>query len=163
SRRTFPHLSVIPNGIDPGEYTCLNGREYFRARYRLGDSPVCLFMGRLHARKGVQVRIEAFKAANVTDARRGIAGPDEARLERFTPLLDERIIVTGYLDGHDRLAAFAAADVFALPATGEGLPMVALEAMGAGLPVILSPGCYLPEVAECGAGLVVEPACEPLS
>lgn len=163
NRRTFPHFSVIPNGIDPDEYTRLNGREYFRARYRLGDGPVCLFMGRLHERKGVQVLIEAFKAANVPDARLVIAGPDEGMLERITPLLDERIIVTGYLDGRDRLAAFAAADVFALPATGEGLPMVALEAMGAGLPVILSPGCYLPEVAECGAGMVVEPACEPLS
>src|SRR5262249_17000768 len=48
-------------------------------------------------------------------------------------------------------------------AVGEGLPMVVLEAMGAGLPVIISPGCFLPEVAEHGAGLIVEPQCEPLS
>ena len=41
--------------------------------------------------------------------------------------------------------------------------MVALEAMGAGLPVILSPGCYLPEAGEMGAGLVVEPEIAPLS
>lgn len=163
SRHIPPEFSVIPNGIDPREYAGLNGGANFRARYRLGDGPVCLFMGRLHERKGIGVLIEAFKAAHVPGARLVVAGPDEGMLERITPLLDETVVLTGYLDGHERLAAFAAADVFALPAVGEGLPMVVLEAMGAGLPVIISPGCFLPEAAEHGAGLIVEPQREPLS
>jgi glycosyltransferase involved in cell wall biosynthesis len=156
-RAAPPAFSVIPNGIDPGDYTHLNGRSHFRKRHNLGDGPVCLFMGRLHERKGVQVLIEAFRDARVPGARLIVAGPDEGMLDQITPLLDESIIVTGYLEGNERLAAFAAADIFALPAIGEGLPMVALEAMGAGLPVILSPGCYLPQVTEVGAGLIVEP------
>lgn len=163
SRRNTTNFSVIPNGIDPHEYANLNGRERFRSRYGLGDGPVCLFMGRLHERKGLQVLIEAFQAAAVPGARLLIVGPDEGMLERITPLLDERIVLTGYLDGAERLAAFAAADVFALPAVGEGLPMVVLEALGAGLPVVISPGCSLPEVAEHGAGLIVEPEREALS
>jgi glycosyltransferase involved in cell wall biosynthesis len=163
NRRSLPEFSVIPNGIDPREYAGLNGRAGFRARHRLGDGPVCLFMGRLHERKGIEVLIEAFKAARVPGAKLVVAGPDEGMLERITPLLDESIVLTGYLDGHERLAAFAAADVFALPAVGEGLPMVVLEAMGAGLPVIISPGCFLPEVEQHSAGLIVEPQCEPLS
>ena len=155
-------FSVIPNGIDPAAYTDLPGGDSFRAHYGLGDGPVCLFMARLHERKGVQTLIKAFKLANVPDARLVIAGPDEGMLARIRPMLDERMILTGFLDGHSRLAAFAAADVFALPAVGEGLPMVVLEAMGAGLPVIISPGCYLPEAAEAGAGLEVDAQPEPL-
>lgn len=163
SSSSVPDFSVIPNGIDPDDYADLNGRAYFRTRYRLGDGPVCLFMGRLHERKGVEVLIEAFKAARVEGARLVIAGPDEGMLDRIRPLLDDDIVLTGYLDGNERLAAYAAADMFALPAVGEGLPMVVLEAMGAGLPVVISPGCYLPEVAQQGAGLIVEPECQPLS
>ncbi|MBZ0277572.1 MAG: glycosyltransferase, partial [Anaerolineae bacterium] len=79
------------------------------------------------------------------------------------PFMDERVILTGYLGGEERLAAFAAADVFALPAVGEGLPMVVLEALAAGVPALVSPGCYLPEVAESGAGLEVEAEVEPLA
>ncbi len=156
-------FSVIPNGVDPADYRDLPGRAAFRQRYGLDDAPVCLFMARLHPRKGVAVLVEAFRRAAVPGARLVIAGPDEGALAGIQPLLDDRMIVTGYLGGNDRLAALAAADVLALPAVGEGLPMVVLEAMAAGLPVIVSPGCYLPEVAQHGAGLEVEAAVEPLA
>jgi len=155
-------FSAIPNGVDPHEYTDLPGGVAFRVRYQLGDGPVCLFMGRLHARKGIGLLVEAFKAADVPGARLVIAGPDEGMLAAIQPLLDERIIYTGYLGGADRLAAFAAADVLALPAVGEGLPMVVLEAMAAGLAVIVSPGCNLPAVPQYGAGIEVEAALDPL-
>jgi glycosyltransferase involved in cell wall biosynthesis len=162
-RRVPAEFSVIPNGVDPADYAHLPGRAAFRAQYNLADAPVCLFMGRLHPRKGVDILVKAFKLANVPGARLVIAGPDEGMLDLLQPLLDERIIVTGYLDGMDRLAAFAAADVFALPATGEGLPMVVLEALAAGLPVIVSTGCNLPEVGQVGAGIEVEAQVEPLT
>jgi glycosyltransferase involved in cell wall biosynthesis len=91
-----------------------------------------------------------------------IAGPDEGMLATLQSMLDERVVVTGYLGGADRLAALAAADMLALPAIGEGLPMVVLEAMAAGLPVMVSPGCNLPEVELYGAGIQTEVALEPL-
>ena len=73
---------------------------------------------------------------------------------------DPRIVFAGYLEGDGRLGALAASDVFALPATGEGQPIAALEAMAAGLPVLLSPGCNLDEVEGAGAGYVVEATAE---
>lgn len=162
-RRVPTGFSVIPNGIDLDEYARLDGGAWIRERFSLGDGPVCLFMGRLHERKGLRVLVQAFRQITDPAARLLIVGPDEGALAQIQPLLDERTIVTGFLDGADRLAAFAAADFFVLPAVGEGLPMVVLEAMGAGLPVIISPGCYLPEVAMHGAGLVVEPELAPLA
>ncbi len=156
-------FAVVPNGVDPAEFADLSGRDDFRARYGLGDAVVCLFMGRLQARKGADVLIEAFQRANVAGTRLVIAGPDEGMLPTLHALADERVIFTGYLSGADRLAALAAADLFCLPATGEGLSMAALEALAAGLPALLSPGCNLPEVETSGAGLIVEPLVEPLA
>ena len=73
------------------------------------------------------------------------------------------MLFTGLLTGRERLDALAAADLLALPARGEGLPMVALEAMGAGLPLILAPGCNLPQASERGAALEVPPQPRPLA
>jgi glycosyltransferase involved in cell wall biosynthesis len=156
-------FSVVPNGVDPQEYEGLAGREAFRERYGLGDAPVCLFMGRLHPRKGVGLLVEAFQKADVPEARLVIAGPDEGMLAHIETIADERVVMTGYLGGAERLAALAGADMLALPAVGEGLPMVVLEAMAAGLPVVVSPGCNLPEAAQHGAGIEVEAAVEPLA
>jgi len=158
-----PPLHIVPNGVNLADVTpSAAARADFRRQYGLGDAPVCLFLGRLHARKGVDVLAEAFVAANLPDTRLVIAGPDEGMQRALEAMSDPRIVLTGYLGPEQRLAALAAADVFALPATGEGLSMAALEALAAGLPVILSPGCNLPEVEPAGAGLEVEPAAELL-
>ena len=161
----LPQWAVIPNGVALDMRGRAALRAAFRAQYQLGDAPVCLFLGRLHPRKGVEVLVRAFQQADAPDARLVIAGPDEGALATILPLIehDSRITLTGYLDNDARLGAWAAADVFALPATGEGLSMAALEALAVGVPVLLSPGCNLPEAADYDAGLIVEPQVEPLA
>ncbi len=157
-------FATIPNGIDAASFSHLPGRTRFREAWALGDAPVVLFLGRLHARKGVDVLARAF--SQVTgEARLVIAGPDEGMMPTLRALAaaDPRIVLTGFLDGAARLDALAAADVFALPATGEGMSMAALEALAAGLPLLLSPGCYLPEAEAAGAGLIVTPEVAPLA
>ena len=157
-RETPTRFSVIPNGVNLNELSNLPNADKFRGRYGLDDAPTVLFMGRLQARKGVDVLIQAFLAAGVKHSRLLIVGPDEGMLPSLQAIAgdDARIVFTGYLEGIDRLASLAASDVFALPATGEGQSMAVLEAMAASLPVVLSPGCNMDEVAGYGAGYVVE-------
>ena len=156
-------VSVIPNGIHPEEFADLGDGAAFRKAWRTGDGPLCLFMGRLHERKGLQALVEAFRRTGRPDARLVIAGPDEGMRARLEALQDGRLLFTGLLTGRDRLDALAAADLLALPARGEGLPMAALEAMGAGLPLVLAPGCNLPQAVTRGAALEVLPQPAPLA
>ncbi|MCY4145979.1 MAG: glycosyltransferase [Chloroflexi bacterium] len=153
-----PLTSVIPNGVNLHEFASLPAATDFRARFGLGKAPTILYMGRLQARKGVDVLLRAFLAANVADSRLLIAGPDEGMLRTLRNMAarDERIVFAGYLDGSRRLEALGAADILALPAVGEGQPIAVLEALAASLPVVLSPGCNMNEVAEAGAGFVTE-------
>jgi glycosyltransferase involved in cell wall biosynthesis len=155
-------ISIVPNGVHLRDFAHLPPCEPFRTRWKLGDGPVVLFLGRLHERKGLQLLIPAFAEAvkAVPDARLVIAGPDEGMLATLKALMNEfnlagRVTFTGMLTGNEKLAALASADLFTLPAVGEGFSMAVLEAMACGLPVLLTPGCNFPEVVEAGAGMVV--------
>lgn len=151
-----PNFTIVPNGVELGDYDDLPDGTSFREKYQLGDANIVLFMGRLHQRKGVDVLARAFKKANLPNTKLVIAGPDEGMLSSLEALADDTVILTGYLSGEERLSALASADVFALPAIGEGLSMAVLEAMASGLPVLLSHGCNLPEVAGTQAGYVID-------
>lgn len=163
-------VSIVPNGVHLDDFAALPPGEPFRTRWTLGEGPVVLFLGRLHERKGAQLLIPAFAQAldAAPEARLVIAGPDEgmlAALRAQTRYLgvESRVVFTGLLDGEDRLAALSAADLFALPAVGEGFSMAVLEALACGLPVVLTPGCHFPEAEQAGAGVVVERAVAPLA
>lgn len=155
-----PHTTIIPNGIDPAEFAALTPQHgaAFRAQHGIpADAPLALFFGRLHPRKGADRLLAAFLAADVPGAHLAIVGADAGLGPQLAALAVDHptIHLPGFLAGADRLAALAAADVFALPAVGEGQPLAVLEALATGVPAILSPGCYLPEVAAAGAGVIV--------
>ncbi len=158
---------LAPNGTVLSPPAELADTAKFLERYpRLAGRRVVLFLGRLHAIKGLDVLARSFAAtaARFPDAALLVVGPDEdgtgrrakAVLARAGVL--DRVVFTGHLAGAGKQAAFACADLFVLPSYSEGFSMAALEALAAGLPVVLSEPCNFPEVAECGAGFVVPTA-----
>ncbi len=151
-------FNVVPNGVKLQEFENLPPARDFRRRYGLGAAPTVLFLGRLQARKGVDLLVRAFQRAQVEHARLLIAGPDEGMLSQAQALAngDKRIVFTGYLGSAERMQALAAGDIFALPARGEGMSMAVLEALAAGLPAVITPGCNMPELEAAGAGFVAE-------
>lgn len=115
-----------------------------RPRQRLGlpaDVPLVLFVGRLLVHKGVD---DLLVAAAALRPRLPVhlvlvgEGPQRPALERRVEALGLRdaVAFTGYLTGDDLAAAYAAADLFALPSRSEGFPTVLLEAMAARLPIV---------------------------
>ncbi len=154
---------VIPNGaeFDPDAV----GRDGIAFRSYAGidrDTPLVLFMGRLHRIKGLDVLIDAFAAVRSHEptVKLVIAGPDEgersavdARARRLG--CTDAVHFVGRLDGDLRRSAFRAADVFALTSYSEGMPNAVLEACAAGTPVLVSDRCNLPEISAYGAGRVV--------
>jgi len=65
--------------------------------------------------------------------------------------------------GEAKAALLAHADLFVLPSYSEGFPVVVAEALGYGRPVVITTTCYVPEVAEGGAGFVTPPEAGPLA
>lgn len=75
----------------------------------------------------------------------------------FDPaILDDRVILTGFVDDADLPVLFAAAKLFVFPSLHEGFGLPVIEAMAHGVPVIASNVTALPEVGG-HAALYVDP------
>ncbi len=156
-------VAVIPNGVSlPG----LRDPEPFFAEFpELRGQRLILFLGRLHAKKGVDLLLRAWTeiAPRHRDAHLVVAGPDSegtrAQLESIVAQhrIEGQVTFTGMLRDQMKWSALAAAEAFTLPSHSEGLSMSALEAMGMGLAVVVTRQCNLPEVKQHGAGWTIEP------
>jgi glycosyltransferase involved in cell wall biosynthesis len=162
--------AVIPNGLRCADYAQLPPPEAFRRRFLGGSgAPLVMYLGRLSHKKGLDVLMRAFAVArrDVPDALLAIVGPDDERLE--WPLraiaasegIEDRVVFTGMLTGVDKLAALAAADVWALPSRGENFGNALVEALAAGRACVISPEVNLaPEIIAGGAATVVRRTAE---
>ena len=121
-----------------------------------------LFLGRLHAKKGCDLLVEAFAtaAAGHPAWHLVMAGPDAVGLQ---PALlaqaqhlgvADRITFTGMLEGAAKWGALRAADAFVLPSHQENFGVAVAEALAMGVPTLLSMQVNIwREVVQGGAGL----------
>ena len=156
---------VAPNGIEPAPFEALPDPTEFIQRFPvLEGKRIILFLGRLHAKKGLDILARSFStiARRFEDTVLLVVGPNKfGTQEKMESILSsegllDRTVFTGLLTGEDKLAAMSCADLFVLPSHSDVLGIAVLEAMAAQLPVVITKGCEFPEASEHGAGLVVE-------
>jgi glycosyltransferase involved in cell wall biosynthesis len=101
-----------------------------------------LFLSRLIKGKGIYETINAFNQIqkDFKNAQLIIAGSGE-ELENLKPLVgqNENIVLTGHVDGQDKIDLYKECLFYCLPSYSEGLPTSVLEAMAFGKPVITTP------------------------
>jgi len=156
-------VAVVPSGVAIPED--VSASLFLDAYPQLAGKRVMLYLGRLHAKKGLTMLVRAWASSSSSfdDAHLVIAGPDfdgtRAALESLVDELGIRhqVTFTGMLGGPMKWSALAMASIFALPSFSEGFSVAVLEALGMGLPVIVTWGCNIPEVVENRCGWVVEP------
>jgi glycosyltransferase involved in cell wall biosynthesis len=161
---------VIPNGVDVRKYRIRPSARPACLAGVADDTPVVLFMGRLHPHKGADRLLEAFTklAAVHPKAVLVMAGPDEWGLvEQFrqgvSGDIQARVLFPGMVTGDDKRDLLARADLFCLPSDGEGFSIAILEAMASSTAVLISPGCHFADVESRGAGRVVSTSAAALA
>jgi glycosyltransferase involved in cell wall biosynthesis len=166
----FPdaRVYVIPNGIDLIDYKNISNKKdkTFYKKYT-GDiffSRVIVSAGRLHAKKGFDVLITAFKLLNNSfpDLCLFIAGEDFGEKKNLQDLivklgLENNVFLVGQIDDKtEKLNFLGNADVFALASHNENFGIVYAEALACGTPIIASKNTPWSDVEKYNCGKWVE-------
>lgn len=141
---------IVHCGLNIGEYE-------FALRERQADATFrILCVGRLVPEKGQRRLVEAVGALRESgyDVRLTMVGdgPSRASLEKLIEglKLGDMVELAGVV-GQDSISSYyQSADVFCLPSSAEGVPVVLMEAMALGVPVISTKIAGIPELIEDG-------------
>lgn len=155
-RRLVPQVPVvhIENGVDCDHYrpATLEERERLRAQLGWDARPRVVFVGRLVAKKGIDVALAAARAAGDL-FQLVVVGPGKR------PADHPNVLSLGSLPPERVAEIYRASDVFLLPSRGEGFPLACQEAMASGLPVVLSDDApYRTILAGAGSAAALVPA-----
>jgi glycosyltransferase involved in cell wall biosynthesis len=127
------------------------------------------YLGRLHAKKNVQLLIRALELLpNWVRLVVGGSGPAEitARLKALARdrMVSARVEWLGHVEPDNRPSFLRSIDVLAMPSEYESFGAVAGEAMACGVPVVVSTRCGISEVVERRrAGVVSPPEVKPFA
>ena len=157
----YPKHFFGSNGTDV-RVTPLKGS--FRERFpELGERRIMLFLGRLHAIKGLDLQLEALKRliSRHPSMIWVLVGPDCGEWRRLSALirsarLEEHVKWIGPLMGEERFSALADADVLVQTSLYECQSMTINEALAVGVPLVVTESVNYSEVQTAGAGYVVK-------
>ena len=129
----------IPNGVNMSRTREPN---IINKKYGLTRGSYILFLARIVPEKGLHYLIEAFKRIN-TDKKLVIAGGASHTndyLEKIKNMVNEdnRIIMTGFVQGEELEELYSNCYLYCLPSDVEGMPISLLEAMSYGCNCLVS-------------------------
>lgn len=129
----------IPNGVNK---PVIREANIIKDKYGLEKDSYILFLARIVPEKGLHYLIDAFKQVS-TDKKLVIAGGASHTndyLEKIKEMAkqDERIIMTGFVQGKELEELFSNCFLYCLPSDVEGMPISLLEAMSYGCICLVS-------------------------
>ncbi len=139
-----------------------------RRKYGIPTGPYILSVNTLEPRKNIAQAVRAFvrlvQEQQIPDLQFVLVGAKGWKYDTIFDTiaaaglmgLQERIIVTGYVENADLAPLYSGALAFVYPSFYEGFGLPPLEAMQCGVPVISSNTSALPEVVG-DAGILVDP------
>jgi glycosyltransferase involved in cell wall biosynthesis len=157
-------IRLIPLCVRWEDFATLPLRGRFRKKIGVqADQKLILFLGRIHATKGLQVLIPAFAEVARRDPQvhLAIVGWDHGFVGNAKRMvaqlgLTARVHFAGALYEKERFNAYVDADIFALtPGTYEETSLAALEACACGTGCVLTRQCEIPGLEAAGAGQIV--------
>lgn len=131
-------VCVIPNGIEPPRERAAKAHLGHPARR-------CVFLSRLHPKKGVPMLLDAWAQAQPQGWELEIAGEsadghDRELARRIASLGLKNVRLVGEKTGSEKWDFLARADLFVLPSYSENFGIAVAEAMAMGVPVITTHG-----------------------
>jgi glycosyltransferase involved in cell wall biosynthesis len=149
-------VEMIPHGVDTDWFYPRDENYSAVAEEKI----TLLYVGRLGARKGLDLALRALHEADNEDIEFVIAGTgrhNESLRDSVQQLdIDEQVQFLGYVPEEELPVLYSSADVFVLPSRYEGFGLVLLEAMACGTPVIGADAGGIPTVIQNGVdGYVV--------
>ncbi len=155
---------VVPHGVDLNRFNPNISGKRIRDLFKIGDTTVILYVGRLEAHKGLGWLLKTIKL--IKNDRKDIkikiiivgSGRERKSLEVLAKRLNisDIVIFAGRVSEEDLPSYYAASDIFVIPSLYEGFGLPILEAQACGSPVIGSDCTAIAETIGLG-GVVVKP------
>lgn len=129
----------IPNGVEEPVILTPN---IIKEKYNLGKDDYILFLSRIVPEKGLHYLIEAFSKID-TNKKLVIAGGashtnDYLKQIKEMVAKDNRIIMTGFVQGEELQELYSNCLLYCLPSDIEGMPLALLDAMSYGCNCLVS-------------------------
>jgi len=158
-------IEVIPLGVPIPECDRDTAVEQFYESFpALREARIVIFMGRMHSVKRVPMLVEAIARLRewYPDLVLLIVGQDDGALGDIKGTaqqlgVEDALVFAGFLQGDEKIGAFAAADVAALVSQHENFGISAVEAMAHAVPIVVTPEVAAHVYVDAsGGGLTVE-------
>ncbi len=134
------NIIILPNCVD------LSVARKVNRNYASQDKLNLLFLGRIHADKGLELIYQAMiiligKNISFSFFMAGTGPQEKLYTTKFSTLLGDKFTFCGVVSGSTKNSLLSNCDIFLLPSLYEGLPMALLESMSFGLvPVVTNIG-----------------------